>query len=204
MQLKRCLLLALVKKAEYNAKFTKMESKLPSSVGLATNTALTTVENKIPDVSSLVTKTDYNTKVDEIVKKVTDHDHDKYITTSEFNKLTAENFAERLAHANLVEKTNIDTKLISLYKKIGSNKTKHLLVENELKKLKTSYSSHFGGKGHFVDNDGTQSYLVFQPIGRYFKRIIGFGSGEYIYFWKSKGLSDERINYITESDYRIK
>ena len=27
-----------------------------------------------------------------------------------------------------------------------------------------------------------------------FKRIAGVGSGNYIYFWKSKGLSDERIN----------
>ena len=38
-------------------------------------------------------KTEYDTKVSEIEKKVTDHDHDKYITTSEFNKLTAEHFA---------------------------------------------------------------------------------------------------------------
>ena len=41
-------------------------------------------------------KTDYNTKIDEIEKKITDHGHDKYITTPEFNKLTAENFAARL------------------------------------------------------------------------------------------------------------
>ena len=34
-------------------------------------------------------KTDYDTKIREIEKKVTDHDHDKYITTPEFNKLTA-------------------------------------------------------------------------------------------------------------------
>ena len=36
--------------------------------------------------------------------KVTNHDHDKYITTSEFNKLTIENFKARLAQANLVKK----------------------------------------------------------------------------------------------------
>ena len=39
-------------------------------------------------MSSLVTKTDYNTKISDIEKKVTDHDQDKYITTSEFDKLT--------------------------------------------------------------------------------------------------------------------
>ena len=38
---------------------------------------------------------------------------------------------------------------------------------------------------------------------RYFKNIAGVGSGNYIYFWKSKGLSDERINSITTSNYNI-
>ena len=47
--------------------------------------ALTAVENKIPDVSSLVKKTDYNTKVSEIKNKVSDRNHDKYITTPKFN-----------------------------------------------------------------------------------------------------------------------
>ena len=43
-------------------------------------------------------KTDYNTI--EIEKKITDHDHDKYIATPEFNKLTERNFAARLKQAN--------------------------------------------------------------------------------------------------------
>ena len=53
--------------------------------GLATNSALTAVKNKILDVSSLVKKTDYDAKISDIEKKVTDHDHDKYNTASEFN-----------------------------------------------------------------------------------------------------------------------
>ena len=60
------------------------------------------------------------------------NDHDKYIITSEFNKLTTENFNARLAEANLITKTDFDTRLS---KRITSNKTKHLLTENELKKL---------------------------------------------------------------------
>ena len=40
-------------------------------------------------VCGLVTKTDYNTKISEIEKKHTDHNHDKYITTAEFNNLAA-------------------------------------------------------------------------------------------------------------------
>ena len=78
---------------------------------------------------------DYNTKITEIEKKFTDHKHDKYITTPEFNKLTAENFSARLAQANLITKTDFDAKLSSLNRKIVSNKTKHLLIENELKKI---------------------------------------------------------------------
>ena len=107
-----------------------------SITGLATNAALTAVENKIPDVSSLVKKTDYNTKISDIEKKITDHNYDKYITTSEFNKLTTENFNARLAQANLITKTDFDRRLQSLNKRITSNKTKHLLVENELRKRK--------------------------------------------------------------------
>ena len=38
---------------------------------------------------------------------------------------------------------------------------------------------------------------------RYFKTIAGIGSGNYIYFWKSKGLSDERLDSITASNYKI-
>ena len=55
-------------------------------------------------------KTDYKTKVNEIVKKITDYSHDKYITTPEFNKLTTENFAARLVQANLLIKTDFDNK----------------------------------------------------------------------------------------------
>ena len=99
-------------------------------------------------------------------------------------------------------KTDFDAKLSSLNRKITANKSKHLLVENEFKKLKTFDSSYFRGKSHF-EEDGTQNYLVFQPIQRYFKRIAGVGNGNYIYYWKSKGLSDERINSIKTSDYGI-
>ena len=57
-------------------------------------------------------------------------------------------------------KTNFDAKLPSLNRKITSNKLKHLLVENGLKKLKTFDASDFIGKSHFED-DGTQNYLAF-------------------------------------------
>ena len=75
----------LVKKLNCNANIS----------GIATNAAITAVENKIPNISSLAEETDYNTKITEIEKKLTDQNHDKYITTPEFNKLTGENFAAR-------------------------------------------------------------------------------------------------------------
>ena len=150
---------------------------------------MTADENKIPDVSSLVKKTDDDAKISEIEKKLTDHDHDKCITTSEFSKLTTENCAARLAQTNLVSKTDFDAKLISLNKEINSNKAKHLLVENELRKLQTFYSSYFRGKNYF-QNDGTQNYLVFRPMYKYFKKI---GNNYQISLWESKGLSNELI-----------
>ena len=113
------------------AKLTELENKIPDVSSLATKTTLTVVENKIPSVSSLVKKTDYNTKITEVENKLNNHNHDKYIDTSEFNKLAADVFNARLAQANLITKTDFDAKLSGLNKKITANKTKHLLVENE-------------------------------------------------------------------------
>ena len=106
-------------------------------------TALTTVEDKIPNVSSIVKKTDYNTKITEIENKLNNHNHDKYIDTQEFNKLAADVFNARLQQVNLVTKTDFDDKLSNLNTKITANKTKHILVENELKKLKAFDLSYF-------------------------------------------------------------
>ena len=116
-------------------KLTELENKIPDVSCLATKSALTAVENKIPDVSSLVKKTNFHTKISELEKKLTNHIHDKYITASEFNTLVAV-FNARLAQANLITETNFDAGLSSLNKKINSSKSKHLLAENELKKLK--------------------------------------------------------------------
>ena len=42
-------------------------------------------------------KTNYDTKITEPEKELTDHNRDKYITTPEFNTLTADVFNTRLA-----------------------------------------------------------------------------------------------------------
>ena len=71
-----------------------------------------------------------------------------------------------------------------------------------MKRLETFDSIYFRGKSYF-EEDSTQNYLVFQPMYKYFRRIVGVGSGNYIYYWKSKGLSEERINSITASSYKV-
>ena len=70
-------------------------------------------------------------------KTFTDHNHDKYITTPEFNRFLTEVFDEILKQGNLVTKTDLDDKLKTQIKTNDLNKTKHLLVENEFKKLQT-------------------------------------------------------------------
>ena len=155
------------------------------------------VENKISDVSCLVKKTAYNTKIREFKTKRTDDNHDKYITTPNFNKITAEKFTATLEQANLVTKRDFDDEPSSFNEKINWNKRKHLLVKNEFKKLPTFDSSYFIGKKHF-EEDGTQNQLVFQPMYRYFKRVSGVASGSYI-----KGLSVENITTPTKSNFKL-
>ena len=184
----------LAKKTGYDTKLTELKNKIPDVSSLATKTPLTAVENKIPSVSSLVKKTDYDTKISETENKLTDHDHDKYITTPDFKTLAASVFNARIAQANLITKTDFDANLSSLNRKITSNKTKHLLVENELKKLKTFDLGYFMRKSHF-DEDGAQHYLVLQPILRCFTL-----NSNWLTKWKSKGWSNESLEVVSKTD----
>ena len=103
-------------------------------------------------------KTDYNTKITDIENILNNHNHDKYVATSEFNTLAANVFNARLAQANLITKTDFDSKLSSLDKKITANKTKHFLNDNDL--------SYYRGKQCFDEGSGKQNYLVFLPMGK--------------------------------------
>ena len=95
----------------------------------------------------------------------------------------------------MITKTDFDAKLSRINREIKESKKENLLVLNELNKLKTFDSGYFIGKGHF-DEDGTQNYLVFQPMYRYFKLITNTSS---ILSWSSKGLSNENIDSLTTS-----
>ena len=72
-------------------------------------------------------------------------------------KVDLSNYATK---SDLKNVTHVDTSYFAL-------KT-NLLVENELSKLKTFDSSYFIGKSHFGEN-GTENYLVFQPLNKYNK-----------------------------------
>ena len=164
----------------------------------------------IPNVSNLVKKkTGYNTKISKIGKKITDHNHDKCITSAEFNTLAAETFAAKFAQANLasneipienyiaalVKNTDFDDKQINLSKKVTSNKLKHLLVENKFKKLQPFDSSLFFVKATLIIEH--KLYWIFQALYYTFKIL---GDAEKIVSWISKGLSTEKRTTPTTND----
>ena len=113
-------------------------------------------------------KTDFNTKVTEIEGKIP-------------------------VVSNLVKNTNFDTRLKKVSDRVTKNRTKHLLVEIELKKLKAFDSSYFLGKNYFEGNDGAQNSLDFQVGEKYFKNNSGSNSSK-IEIWKSKDLSSQSLS----------
>ena len=94
----------LLKKTAYDRLVAKVNSIDTSTFALKTkyDTDKSELENEIPDTSGFLTnvkKTDYNTKVTEIENKPNNHNHDKHITTPEFNALAADAFNARLSQA---------------------------------------------------------------------------------------------------------
>ena len=115
-----------------------------SLTNLATKASLTAVENKISSVSNLVKRMTITQKLMKLKRKLL------IIITIILLLLqnlisTSEDFAARLKQPNLasksdivdlVKKTSLDIKLLGFNKRINSNKTKHVVVENELNDLK--------------------------------------------------------------------
>ena len=91
----------------------------------------------------------------------------------------------------------INTQVSSLDGKIAENKTKNESIEHELKRLKKIFGSVLSVNIFFDGGDGSQAYLIFQPLHRYVKIIA---NTKYISEQKSKGLSHERIKSSPTSD----
>ena len=83
-------------------------------------------------------------------------------------------------------------KLSRLNKKITANKTKHFLNDNDL--------SYYCGKQYFDEGSGKQNYLVFLPMGKYFKLNSVVGVIDRVLSWQSKGLSNKSIKLPATSD----
>ena len=114
------------------------------------------------------------------LKKVTDLDHsNKYITTEEFNKLMSQNFAARLAQANLASKngiaalvktTEFDDKLKDLNKKVTSNKTKRIEAKqttdltNKVTQIPEKGNDFLLGRMNFTGNDGYQILIIVHQL----------------------------------------
>ena len=132
----------LVKKTDYNTKIIEIEGKIPDISNLATKTALTTVENKIHDISNLATKT--------------------ALTTIE-NKIPVN---------CVVKRTNYNTKVAEIHTNLSSLNGKITKNKNELDKTTNDTVLPFLTNMLFNSEDGSQAYLIFQLIYRYFKTII--------------------------------
>ena len=149
-----------------------VKKKIPNISGLASKTELTTVENKIPDVSGLATASAL-TAVENKIPDIT----------------------------SLVTKTDFDAKLKNISNRVTSNKSKDLLLDNELTKLKTlvgfSAKIKFGelqkensfNRGFFYCLQ--QSYIVYDCKMGSFQ----FTAGK-ISTWKSTGI----LNYLGNSN----
>ena len=98
-----------------------------------------------------------------------------------------------LIQANLITKTDFDTKLSSLNRKITPNTTKDLLVNNG--------SSFYHGKKYF-DEDGALNYYVFQPLFKYLEETH-VGNITHILSWKPRRLHNTKIKAIVTTNYLL-
>ena len=89
--------------------------------------------------------------------------------------------------------TNLDAEFKKISDRITSNKSRHLQIKNELKKLQKFDAAYFRGKKYFHRNEGAQNSLVFQVGEKYFKNYSSSSSYK-IEIWKSKGLSSQSLN----------
>ena len=74
-------------------------------------------------------------------------------------------------------------------------------MKKNWKKLKTFDLGYFMGKSDF-EEDRTQNYLVFQPVARYIETVHAKNIN-YVLSWKSKRLSDKKIDSIKTTDYML-
>ena len=82
--------------------------------------------------------------------------------------------------------------MLSLNRKITANKTKHFPNDNDF--------NYHRGKQYFDEGSSKQNYLVFLPMGKYFRLNSVVNTADYVLSWKSKGISNKSIKPHTTSD----
>ena len=123
-------------------KIDKVEKKIPDTSGLATKSSVTRliteqedytdkVKKKFPDISGLVSKTEL-TDVENKIPDVSGLATASALIVVE-NKI--------LDITSLITKTDFDGKLKNINDRVTNNKSKDLLLDNELKKLKAPVGS---------------------------------------------------------------
>ena len=142
----------------------KVKKKIPAISGLASKTELTAVENKIPDISGLAT-TSALTAVKNKIPDIT----------------------------SLITKTDFDTKLKSVSDRVTNNKSKDILLDNELKKLKARVDSSEKIKLNDAQkeisfNRGFFYYLQQSYLGYECKMDSFNFTSKKILEWKSTGI----------------
>ena len=142
----------------------KVKKKIPDISGLASKTELTAVENKIPDISGSAT-TSALTAVENKIPDIT----------------------------SLITKTDFDTKLKSVSDRVTNNKSKDILLDNELKKLKARVDSSEKIKLNDVQkeisfNRGFFYYLQQSYLGYECKMDSFNFTSKKILEWKSTGI----------------
>ena len=177
---------------ETKTALTIVEDKIPNIINLATKTALTTVENKIPNISNLATKTELTT-VENKIPDISNLATKTALTTVENKIPDTNNLATKTAlttvenkipdTSNLVKKIDYDANMTNI-------NTKFDKIDLDMKGLINNSLLLRLGEILFNSDDGNQSYLIFQPVHKYFKTD---NNSAYISEWRSKGLSNEGI-----------
>ena len=111
--------------------------------------------------------------------------------------------------ANLVNKIDFNDKLPGLNKWINMNKTKHVLVKNELNKLSekvkllsTKYYSFFLCRIYFTSNDRLQNMFDHQPTLDTLE-LRKEADNDYVISLKSKGVFNSKLKLLFSLLYTL-
>ena len=168
----------IVKKTDYNKLVTKVDNIDTSGPVKKTdyNTKITEIEDKIPDTTNLATKKTLTT----VKNKIPD-------TTNLATKTALTTVENKIPDTNgLVKKGDYNIEIAGIKLKIN--------------KLQAYYLSYFKRKQYFDEGSGKQNYLVFLPMGKYFKLNSVVCVIDRVLSCQSKGLSNESIKPPTTSN----